>query len=248
MNVGYRGSFGDASYNSLQVHAEKRTTGGLNFGVSYTYSKYLADYGNANGGGINDIQDSTCLRCNYGPTSDDLRHNLVVNEVYELPFGPKRHFLNHGIVSHIAGPWSVSSVWSLHSGSPFTVFYSTNVSNSSGGGTQRPNRIGTGRLASGQSINRWFDTAAFAAPAQFTFGNSGTGILTGPGYFNVDLTLERHVLFGDRYDLALRGESFNTLNRPNFNNPAATIGSPTAGIISGTQAARILQLAVKLAF
>ncbi|HEY9138363.1 MAG TPA: TonB-dependent receptor [Terriglobus sp.] len=248
VNVAYRAGVADANYNSLQVHAEKRTSGGLNFGVSYTYSKYLSDFGNPNGGGNNDIQDNSCLRCNYGPSADDLRHNLVVNEVYELPFGPKRRFLNHGVISHIAGPWSLSSVWSLHSGSPFTVFYSSNVSNSAGGGTQRPNRVGSGTLSSGRTINHWFDTTAFAAPAQYTFGNSGTGILRGPGYFNVDMTLERHILFGDRYDLNLRGEAFNTFNRANFNNPAATIGSPTAGVISSTQAARILQLAVKLSF
>jgi len=254
VNVAYRAGIADANYNSLQVHAEKRTSGGLNFGVSYTYSKYLTNYGNpnpagTNSGGNNDVQDSSCLRCNYGPaTGDDLRHNLVANEVYELPFGPKRRFLNHGVIAHIAGPWSVSSVWSLHSGSPFTVFYSSNTSNSAGGGTQRPNRIGKGKLSSGRTINHWFDTAAFAAPAQYTFGNSGTGILTGPGYFNMDMTLERHILLGDRYDLNLRGEAFNTFNRANFNNPSATIGSPTAGAISSTQAARILQIAVKLSF
>jgi|GEM_PF-6682056 len=62
------------------------------------------------------------------------------------------------------------------------------------------------------------------------------------------MTVERHVLFGDRYDLNLRGEAFNALNRANFNNPAAMIGSPTAGIISSTQSARILQIAVKLSF
>ena len=248
VNIGYRGGFADANYNSLQVHAEKRLSGGLNFGVSYTYSKYLADAGNPNGGGNGDIQDHACLRCNYGPTTDDIRHNLVVNHVYELPFGPKRRFLNHGFLSHVAGPWNVSGVWSLHSGPPFTVFYSSNISNSAGGGTQRPNRIGSGKLASGRSITHWFDTSAFSAPAQYTFGNSGTGIVTGPGYFNADLTLERHLIFGDRYDLDLRGESFNTFNRANFNNPAATIGSPTAGIISSTSAARILQIAVKVAF
>ena len=157
VNVAYRGGVADGNYNSLQVHAEKRTSGGLNFGVSYTYSKYLSDFGNPNGGGNNDIQDNSCLRCNYGRSADDLRHNLVVNEVYELPFGPKQRFLNHGFISHIAGPWSVSSVWSLHSGSPFTVFYSSNVSNSSGGGTQRPNRVGSGALSSGRTINHWFE-------------------------------------------------------------------------------------------
>ncbi len=250
VNVAYRDSAGDASYNSLQIHAEKRLSGGLNFGVSYTFAKYLSDIGNPNGSGNNDVQDNACLRCNWGPTPDDLRHNLVINHVYELPFGHGRRFVKDGFLSYLVGPWNFSGVWSLHSGSPFTVFYGTNVSNSSGGGTQRPDRVGSGKLSSGQSIDRWFDTspASFAAPKQFQFGNSGTGILTGPGYFNADLTLERHIIFRERYDLNLRGESFNSFNRANFNNPGSTIGTATAGVISGTQAARILQVAVKLAF
>jgi hypothetical protein len=196
------------------------------------------------------VQDNACLRCNWGPTTDDLRHNLVVNHVYELPFGRGRRFMKDGVMSYLLGPWNLSGVWSLHSGSRFTVFYGTNVSNSSGGGTQRPDRVGSGKLSSGQSIDHWFDTStsSFVAPRQFQFGNSGTGILSGPGYFNVDLTLERHIIFREHYDLNIRGESFNSFNRANFNNPGSTIGTATAGVISGTQAARILQVAVKLAF
>jgi hypothetical protein len=248
VNVGYRTAGADASYNSLQVRMEKRLSGGLNFGVSYTYAKYLSDYGNPNSGGNGDIQDSQCLRCNWGPTPDDLRHTLVINHVYELPFGTGRKFLNSGFISYVVGPWNFSGVWFVHSGAPFTVFYSSNVSNSSGGGTQRPNRTGSGKLTSGKSVTHWFDTTAFAAPAVFTFGNSGTGILTGPGYFDADLTLERHIPFREKYDLNLRAEAFNAFNRANFNNPAASIGSTTAGVISGTQQARILQIALKLAF
>jgi len=247
-NLAYRDSAGDASYNSLQIHVEKRTSGGLNFGASYTYAKYLSDVGQPNGGGNNDIQDNACIRCNWGSTPDDFRHTLVFNHVYELPFGTGRRFLNHGLVSYVVGPWNLSGVWSLHSGSPFTVFYGTNVSNSSGGGTQRPNRTGTGRLTSGQSITRWFDTSAFSAPSQYTFGNSGTGILTGPGYFNADLALERHLILRERYDINLRGEAFNALNRANFNNPGSTIGTTTAGVISSTASARVLQVALKLSF
>jgi hypothetical protein len=248
VNVAYRDSAGDASYNSLQVHLEKRLSGGLNFGVSYTYAQYLSDIGSPNGSPNNDIQNHACLRCNWGAAPDNLRHTLVVNHVYELPFGHGRRLLNHGFASYLAGPWNISGVWSLHSGTPFTVYYGTNVSNSAGGGTQRPNRIGSGKLNSGQSITRWFDTSAFVAPAQYTFGNSGTGIITGPGYFNVDLTLERHIIVRDRYDLDLRGEAFNSFNRANFNNPGATIGTATAGVISGTQPARIMQVALKLVF
>jgi hypothetical protein len=136
----------------------------------------------------------------------------------------------------------------LHSGSPFTVFYGSNVSNSAGGGTQRPDRIGSGRLASGRTTSRYFDTAAFTAPALYSFGNSGTGILIGPGYFNVDLTLERQFVVTERIRADLRGESFNTFNRANFNNPNATIGTTTAGVISSTQSPRVLQVALKVAF
>jgi hypothetical protein len=246
--LSYHTAAGDSSYNSLQVHVEKRLNMGLNFGVSYTYAKYLSDAGDPNGGGNSDIQTVTCVRCNYGPTPDDLRHVLVFNHVYELPFGTGRKWANHGWTSYLAGPWNLSGIWQLQSGSPFTPIYSTNVSNSSGGGDQRPNRIASGRLASGQSISHWFDTTAFVAPPQYTFGNSGTGILTGPGYFNVNLTLERHLVVRERYDIDLRGEAFNAFNRANFNNPGATIGTTTAGVISGTSAPRILQAALKVQF
>jgi hypothetical protein len=248
VNVAYRTAAGDASYNSLQVHVEKRTTKGLNFGASYTYAKYLSDVGNPNGGGNGDIQDHSCIRCNWGSTPDDFRHTFVFNHVYELPFGRDRRYLSNGPLARIVGAWNLSGVWSLHSGSPFTVFYGSNVSNSAGGGTQRPDRIGSGRLASGRTTSRYFDTAAFTAPALYSFGNSGTGILTGPGYFNVDLTLERQFVVTERIKADLRGESFNTFNRANFNNPNATIGTTTAGVISSTQSPRVLQVALKVTF
>ncbi len=248
VNVSYKASAGDGNFNSLQVHLEKRTAGGLNFGVSYTYAKYLTDAGNSNGGGNSNLQDSTCIRCNYGPAPDDLRHNLVVNHVYDLPFGNGRKYLTSGPLAYVVGGWNFSGVWSLHSGTPFTPTYASNVSNSAGGGSQRPNRIGTGKLQSGQSINRWFDTTAFVAPALYTFGNSGTGILTGPGYFDVDLSLVRRFTWHDRYGLDLRGEAFNAFNRANFNGPNSTIGTSSAGVISGTSSARVGQVAVKLSF
>ena len=248
VNVAYRTGAADSNYNSLQVHVEKRMSSGFNFGLSYTYSKYLSTFGNPNGSGNNDIQDARCLRCNYGRMADDLTHTFVFNHVYELPFGKGRKYLNSGFSSTLLGGWDFSGVWSVHSGSPFTVFYGTNVSNSSGGGTQRPNRIASGKLSSGKSITKWFDTSAFVAPTVYTFGDSGTGILEGPGYFNVDLTLEKRFHFTERYAFTLRGESFNTFNRANFNNPNATIGTAQAGVINSTQSPRVLQIAAKIDF
>ena len=128
------------------------------------------------------------------------------------------------------------------------MFYSSNVSNSSGGGTQRPDRIASGKLSQGQSIDRWFDTSAFVAPAVYTYGNSGTGILTGPTTFRVDLALERHFAMREHLDLNFRAEAFNAFNRANFDNPNSTIGNANAGVISGTSDPRVMQMALKLSF
>jgi hypothetical protein len=246
--LAYRTSGGDSHYDSLQVHLEKRLSGGLNYGASYTYAKYLSDGGNPNGGGNTDFQDAQCIRCNYGPTPDDYRHTLVVNHVYELPFGRGRKFVHDGWASYLLGPWNLSGIWTVYSGGHQTPTYATNVSNSSGGGGQRPNRIGSGKLSSGRSLGHWFDTSAFVAPALYTFGNSGTGVLTGPGYFNVNLTLERHLIVRDRYDINLRGEAYNAFNHSNFNNPNAVIGGANAGVIGGTNTPRVMQVALKIAF
>jgi hypothetical protein len=103
-------------------------------------------------------------------------------------------------------------------------------------------------LASGQSIDHWFDTAAFTAPSLYSFGNSGTGILTGPGYFNVDLSLVRRFRIREKFALDLRSEWFNAFNHANFNAPNAAIGTGQAGVISSTLPARIIQMAVKVTF
>jgi hypothetical protein len=248
VNVSYRTNAGDSKYESFQARLDKRFSAGLTFSLAYTYASYLADVGLVNGGGNSDIQNAYCVRCNWGPTPDDFTHVLTFNHLYQLPFGPKRTYLNHGLWSAVLGDWDVNGIWSYHSGMRFTPILGTNVSNSSGGGSQRPNRTASGNLSSGQTIYHWFDTSAFAAPALYTFGNSGTGILTGPGYFDVDLGVVRTFRLTERFALNARAEAFNAFNRANFNAPNATIGTASAGVISGTLPARVIQLALKLAF
>ncbi len=248
VNVAYRTNSGDSKYESLQLHLEKRFSAGLNFGVSYTYASYLSDVGNPNGGGNSDIQNHSCVACNWGPTTDAYRHVFSLNHVYELPFGRDRDYLKTGPLAYILGGWNISGIWSVQSGGHFTPVLGTAVSNSAGGGTQRPNRMASGSLASGQSIDHWFDTAAFTAPSLYSFGNSGTGILTGPGYFNVDLSLVRRFRIREKFALDLRSEWFNAFNHVNFNAPNATIGTGQAGVISSTLPARIIQMAVKVTF
>lgn len=84
--------------------------------------------------------------------------------------------------------------------------------------------------------------------AAYRFGNSGSGILVGPGLFNVDLGIHRNFPIRERLTLSFRAEMFNAFNHANFNNPNATIGSQPAGVVSGTGPARVMQMALKVLF
>ena len=106
-NITFRTNYGDSAYHSLQVRLEKRYSFGLTGTVAYTLSKYLADIGNVNGGGNGPPQNARCVRCEWGPMPEDRRHVLVINHVYELPFGPSRQHLNRGLLAQIAGNWNL---------------------------------------------------------------------------------------------------------------------------------------------
>jgi hypothetical protein len=248
-NVTYRTNFGDSRYHSLQARVEKRASNGLTLSVAYTWSHYLSDAPNINGGGNGPPQDARCFSCEWGNAPEDRRHVFTLNHVYELPFGTGRRWLNNGALGYIVGNWNLSGIWSLASGEHFTPTLATAVSNSAGGGGDRPNRIRDGNLdGSERTIDRWFDVGAFVAPAQFTFGNAGRGILVGPGNYNVDLGVHRNFRFTEQWRMSLRWEMFNAFNRANFGTPNAAIGNANVGQISTTAPARIMQLALKLSF
>jgi hypothetical protein len=247
--VTYNTNFGSAKYHGLQMKLEKRYSAGLTLSAAYTWSNYFSDAPHINGGGVGAPQDARCFACNWGPLPDDLTHVVVINHAYELPFGARRRYLNHGILSYIVGDWNLNGIWQFSSGQRFTATLASAVSNSTGGGGDRPNRIKDGNLPTDQrTIDHWFDLTAFSTPAQYTFGNAGTGILVGPGNFNLDAGIHRNFPIGERYTLSYRCEMFNAFNHANFNVPNASIGSASAGQISGTAAARVFQMALKVIF
>jgi hypothetical protein len=248
-NVTYQTNYGSSRYSSLQVRVDKRYSAGLTLGLAYTWSKYLGNVGNINGGGNGPPQDARCFRCDFGPMPDGRAQVLVVSHNYDLPFGVRRRFVNRGVLAQVIGDWTLSGAWSASTGDYVTATLAGAVSNSTGGGGDRPNRIANGNLPSGsRTIDRWFDLAAFVPPAQFTFGNAARGILIGPGQFNVDMGIHRNFPITERKYLSFRWEMFNAFNRANFGDPNASIGSSVAGQISSTAPARIMQVAMKVVF
>ena len=73
-------------------------------------------------------------------------------------------------VDALLGGWQANGILTLASGQPLVFATASNNSYTFGGG-QHPDVVGDPVLSSGKSIYQWFNTAAFAQPANFTSGN-----------------------------------------------------------------------------
>jgi hypothetical protein len=232
-----------STYHSLQVRAEKRFSHGISLLAAYTWSKNL-DLNS------NELTNGTVipnnLNIDYGPSSFDIRQNLTISYVYQLPFGRGRQFLNsRGLLDRIIGGWQLSGVTTLHSGLPYTVAYPGDVANV-GLGT-RPLRTCNGSLPN-PTIAAWFNLSCLSAPTPYTFGNSGRGILFGPGYRNWDIGLMKAFHTYEQQYLQFRAELYNAFNNVNFGLPNSTVNTPGAGQITSAGPARIIQFGAEYRF
>ena len=92
---GYKNNLGNSNFHSLQVSLQRHLTSGWLWGTQYMWSHGLADEGFGAGDTTN-IQNVSCIRCDYSSSDIDIRQSLSVNSVYELPFGRGKHFLSSG--------------------------------------------------------------------------------------------------------------------------------------------------------
>ncbi len=220
----------------------------MSFLVSYTYSHAIDD-ADVFGGGHQDVLN---LRADRGNAPFDIRHMLVISYNYELPFAKGAS----GWAKHLFGGWQTNGILRLTGGAPFTPTMAANTLN--GSGFQRPDAVaGCNPRHDNPTVERWFNTSCFTAPAQFTFGNVGRNTVIGPGTKQFDFSVFRSIgLGGDgKRSLQLRMEIFNLTNTPQFNNPNSSIGSPQAGVISSAgstpsfqRTSRQIQIAAKLLF
>ena len=243
---------GQGSYNSLQVQIRQREWKGLSYTASYTYSKSIDDATGEAGG----VQDFYNLQGSRGPSPWDQTHVFTLDSSYLLPFGPGRAFASGltGVPAKLAEGWQLNAIYSALGGLPFNLGSSVDESNTTRG--ERPNRICNGKL-SNPSPNMWFNTSCFVYPALYTWGNAGRDILSGPGTNELDFSLFKNTYISEdrnRY-LQFRTEAFNIFNRPQFNNPGTSIGSASAGVVSGAgdipgfvRTSRQIQFSLKLYF
>jgi len=235
---------GNSSYHSLQAKAEWRLHGGLSFLTSYTWSKAIDEP-------YPQLMDPSFRKSARGESPADVRHYFAHSVSYDLPWGPGRRWLSaKSVAQYLVGGWQTNAIFITRTGYPFSVLAASNLSGSFSITQARADRLRNGALpATERSINRWFESEAFAQPVPFTFGNSAPNVVRGPGMVNVDASIFKGFGLFERTSLQFRAEAFNVSNTPGFGLPAATVNTPTIGRITGlAKGNRTIQLALKLIF
>jgi hypothetical protein len=250
---------GKSNFHAMQVSLHRRVARGLHWGTEYMWSHSIND-GNLGGGEGAQPQIAGCRACDRGNSAQDIRHTITSNWIYKLPFGPGQPFLKSGPASAILGGWESSGIWTARTGRRMTIGIARATAAVPDGNTsaQRPNIVPGVSIypASGKSFGNWLNPAAFAIPANGTWGNAGRAIATGPGLVQVDFALQKNQRIAEGKAIVIRGETFNLFNRVQAGNPGATLTSPaTFGFVTsglnrtiGTGTSRQFQLALRFNF
>jgi len=246
-----------STYHSFQFIGEKRFSGGLAAMISYTAAKLINDSASSNqgnGGGGDFRVGRLNRRQDRALDEGDVSQRLVVSSVYELPFGPGRRFLKEGALSRVIGGWQLNTIITWETGRPLVVRGANNFT-----GINWPDMVCDPTLpGSERTADRWFKTECFRNPPNFVIGNVPRTLpnTRGPGFKDVSLSVFRNFNFTERVKMEFRGEAFNAFNFVNLNDPSTTFTPNTAGVntnpnfgrILSSQAARRIQLGLRLTF
>jgi hypothetical protein len=250
---------GNSTYHAMQLQVDKRFSQGLSFLVSYTVSKNLTDADSSGPGvagftGTNEFigQNSFDRSAEKAVSELDTPQALVASFFYELPVGHGKRYVNGGGVSdRVLGGWYVSGIASYHSGTP-TEVYGPCSPNSAGRvlfagceftGAARVDVLPGVPLTNKSSnfntaTTPFWNPAAFAQPADFTFGNEPRSLSNARTFAskNEDFSLGKKTrLFGEKATIDFRAEFFNIFNRhiylpsvgnPQINSPFIPLGAP----------------------
>ncbi|MBL8238150.1 MAG: carboxypeptidase regulatory-like domain-containing protein [Bryobacterales bacterium] len=243
----------NSSYHSMQTQLRQTVAKGFTGVLNYTWG-HAIDYGS-------DVRNnlptnSYDLANEKGSATFDTRHNLTAFLSYEVPVFTKA-------IPLLMKGWQVNSLITAYGGQPLNILAGTNIS-TSGDGRDRVNLVGdpfSGIVQpAGTRSVRYFNAAAFAAPAAGTFGNIGRNAIYGPGFGALDFSVFKSTSITERVSTQFRLEVFNLTNRTNWANPGTSLsGTSTFGLMTNTRNGsgapgigvgepRNIQLALKLVF
>jgi len=227
VSVVFPRSDGRSNYDSLSFNANRRV-GWVTFDAHWTWAHGTSDFLNL----------ENPYNARFWNRDFFARHRVVLNTVWELPFGRGRRFMSDatGAVDQVLGGWRLVWVAYMQTGQFFSPGFSDadpSNTNTFGG---LPDRKCDGNLPPDQrTVERWFDTSCFVNPPAGRFGNSGVNVLEGPGVHAHNMTILKRFRLNERLHFDYMALISNIFNHPNFLYPANDISVPGgAGVIGST--------------
>jgi hypothetical protein len=223
--INYVEDGGIQKMNALDLAIERKLTNGVTFQSQYTWAKNISDAGDdyeVNVSGLNTL-DPYNRALDMGNVSYNPRHRWVTSVLYNLPFGRGKQFASNvnPALERLVGGWQMSAIFVAQSGQFLTpVDSSIDPTNnrSINTGQVRPDCLSNPNL-SNPTPNDWFNLAAFAVPANGSYGTCGRGIIVGPGIVNLDLGVFKDIRLSERAKFQIKATASDALNHPLFSVP-----------------------------
>jgi hypothetical protein len=251
----------NGDYNAIQASFRGSwVANNLQYQVMYTYSHTNDAYSNTGCAGGSDLCSVSNpylgWKYDFGPANFDIHNIFNANFVYDLSFF--RHSANR-LQKTMLGGWEISGIITAVSGAPINLGLNGNSASSVvPNSTMRPDQTGTGHDP--HTVDQWFDTSVYSAPACTTatncWGNTKHNSVVGPGRHNWNVSLFKNFVFSESRGsmLQFRAEFFNVWNHTQFNASTTNggisnnLGAGDFGRITQAYDPRIIQLALKLYF
>jgi hypothetical protein len=236
-------------YDAGYINVRRRYSHGLSLLANYTFSKSLT-----NAPDFRSPMDESAIPQNNADVAAekgpgcDVRHRFALSGVYDIPALRTMTW-----ITLLTSNWHFSTVYQAETGMPLTISVFGDTANSGtvlGENPIRANYTGQPIFGPGtRTAAEWFNPAAFATPAAFTFGNVGRNSVYGPPLQTLDLALERTFALTEKMRFEFRGEAFNTLNKVNLGTPNRFVNTPQFGTITMAMTpGREIQLGARLSF
>ncbi|MEP7272267.1 MAG: TonB-dependent receptor [Acidobacteriota bacterium] len=271
-NVDYMGNGSFSNYHALQAEVRRRLRNGLYLQANYSWSKGYTDFdgSSANFAALLDVDNAAPLEKKRN--TNDITHIFKANGLYELPFGPGKPFLNQGgVIGKILGGWQAGGIFEIRTGRPISFVSARGTVNRTG---RSPKNAADSTLSAQElqeltglfydpvsgrplyvspsliGVDGRANPAILTNPLAGTYGKLQLTPVSGPGFWNVDLSAIKRTRITETLNIEFRLEAFNTFNHTNFfvTNEQNDINSTTFGRLATAFDPRILQIAMKINF
>ncbi len=230
-------SSASSNYHSLQLTARGAWSNGLVFRSAYTFGKSLD---NASAYADAPLSEND-LRLDRGVSDFNIAQLFNAHVLYPLPWLSRHRWL---------GGWQVSALFTAQSGRVYSILANTNNLQ----GTLN-NRIlnRPGAILRGGPGHRPLALAPGVLPASLqppagVLGTIGRNSETAPALADFHAALMKNFRLSERATCEFRVESFNLLNRVNYDPPISNIADPLFGTAQGAGDPRQFQLSLRVRF